>query len=234
VHTGASVEGATTGDDGVVVRATVDAAPLEVEADVVVVSIGRTPRTAGIGLEGSGVLVDPRGHIEVDAAMRTAVPGVYAVGDVVDSPALAHVAFAEAMVAVRDLLGEDPQPIDYGRVPWGIYCHPEVAFCGLTEEAARTAGHDVVTSVHRFAGNSRAQIMQEADGLVKVVATAGGVLLGVHIVGPWATEQLGAGYLAVNWEATVADLAPLVQPHPTLGELFGESVLALTGRALHG
>ena len=234
VHTGASVEGATTGDDGVVVRATVDAAPLEVEADVVVVSIGRTPRTAGIGLEGSGVVVGPRGHIEVDAAMRTAVPGVYAVGDVVDSPALAHVAFAEAMVAVRDLLGEDPQPIDYGRVPWGIYCHPEVAFCGLTEEAARAAGHEVVTSVHRFAGNSRAQIMQEADGLVKVVATAGGVLLGVHIVGPWATEQLGAGYLAVNWEATVADLAPLVQPHPTLGELFGESVLALTGRALHG
>ena len=139
-----------------------------ITADIVVVCVGRTPRSAGLGLDGAGVVVDGRGFVEVDGRMRTAVPGVYAIGDLAPTPALAHVAFAEAIVAIKDIGGEEPEPIDYARIPWGIYCHPEVAFCGPTEEAARAAGHDVVTSVHRFAGNSRAQIMGEADGLVKV------------------------------------------------------------------
>ncbi|MFM7061864.1 MAG: dihydrolipoyl dehydrogenase [Actinomycetes bacterium] len=234
VHTGVSVSGGSVTDTGVVVTYENDTGPATIEAEVVVVSVGRAPRSGGIGLEGSGIAVDGRGFVEVDGRMRTAVPGVYAIGDLAPTPALAHVAFAEAIVAIKDICGEEPEPIDYARVPWGIYCHPEVAFCGPTEEAARAAGHDVVTSVHRFAGNSRAQIMGEADGLVKIVANTDGVILGVHIVGPWATELLGPGYLAVNWEATVGDLAPLIQPHPTLGELFGESVLALTGRTLHG
>ena len=234
VHTGVTVQGGVVTDSGVEVTYSDGASTTVVAAEVVVVSVGRFPRSAGLGLEGSGVGIDGRGYVEVDGRMRTAVPGVYAVGDLVPTPALAHVAFAEAIVAIKEICGEEPDPIDYSRVPWGIYCHPEVAFCGPTEEAARAAGHDVVTSVHRFAGNSRAQIMGEADGLVKIVASADGVILGVHIVGPWATELLGPGYLAVNWEATVGDLASLIQPHPTLGELFGESVLALTGRALHG
>ena len=119
-------------------------------------------------------------------------------------------------------------------MPWGIYCHPEVAFSGLTEAVAVERGYDVVTSVHRFAGNSRALIMGETDGLVKIVAERDGPLLGVHIVGPWATELLAEGYLAVNWEATADDLGALIHPHPTLSELFGESALALTGRSLHG
>jgi dihydrolipoamide dehydrogenase len=158
---------------------------------------------------------------------------VYAAGDVVGTPALAHVGFAEAIVAIKTILGEDPLPIEYDKVPWGIYCHPEVAFSGLTEEVAKERGYDVVTSVHRFGGNSRAQIMGETEGLVKIVAERDGPYLGVHVVGPWATELLAEGYLAVNWEATAEDIGLLVHPHPTLSELFGESSLALTGRSLH-
>jgi len=233
VRNDVTVEGAEVGSDSVSVRLTQDNAQVALEADVVVVSIGRTPNTASCGLENSGIEINPQGYIQVDAAMQTTVAGVYAVGDVVATPQLAHVAFAEAIVAIKSILGETPRPIDYSRVPWGIYCHPEVAFCGPTEDAARAAGQDVVVSVHRFAGNARAQIMDQADGLVKVIANTDGVILGVHIVGPMATELLGPGYLAVNWEATVDDLSILIQPHPTLGELFGESVLALTGRSLH-
>ncbi len=206
----------------------------DLEVDVVIVSVGRRPRSEGIGLEGSGVEIDARGFVVVDDHLRTAVPGVYAVGDLVATPALAHVGFAEAIVAIRTILGEDVLPIDYDRVPWGIYCHPEVAFSGLTEQEANERGHDIVTSVHRFAGNSRALIIGEPDGMVKIVAERDGPILGVHIAGPWATELIGEGYLAVNWEATAADLGALIHPHPTLGELFGESALALTGRSLHG
>lgn len=206
----------------------------ELPVDKVILSVGRRPLSDGIGLEGSGVDVDRRGFITVDGLMRTAVPDVYAVGDVVPGPQLAHVAFAEAIVTIKTILGERVSPIEYDKVPWGIYSHPEVAFSGLTEQVARERGHDVVTSVHRFAGNGRALIIGEPDGLVKLVAEKDGPLLGVHIVGPWATELLAEGYLAVNWEATAHDLEMLVHPHPTLSELFGESALALTGRFLHG
>ncbi len=233
VHTGVRV-GAVRVGDGVTVPFEGPKGSQEVEVDRLVVSIGRRPRSEGIGLDGSGIEVDGRGYVVVDGAMRTTVPGVYAVGDVVATPALAHVGFAEAVVAIKDVLGESPTPLDYDKVPWGIYSHPEVAFAGLTEEAARERGHDVVTSVHRFSGNSRALIIGEPDGLVKIVAERDGPLLGVHIVGPWATELLAEGYLAVNWEATGADIGALIHPHPTLGELFGESALALTGRMLHG
>jgi dihydrolipoamide dehydrogenase len=204
------------------------------EVDKVVVSIGRRARSEGVGLESSGVDVDDRGFVVVDDHQRTTVPGVYAVGDLVAGPALAHVGFAEAIISIKTILGEDVVPLDHDKVPWGIYCHPEVAFSGLTEAAAKDRGYDVVTSVHRFAGNSRAVIMGEPDGLVKIVAEKDGPLLGVHIVGPWATELLAEGYLAVNWEATPDDLGALIHPHPTLSELFGESALALTGRSLHG
>jgi dihydrolipoamide dehydrogenase len=205
----------------------------QVVVDKVIVSIGRRPRSENINLEQSGVEVDDRGFISVDGLMRTTMPGIYAVGDVVDSPQLAHVGFAEAIVAVKTILGEPATPVDYGKVPWGIYCHPEVAFSGLTEEDARELGYDVVTSVHRFAGNSRALIIGEPDGLVKIVADREGPMLGVHIAGPWATELLQEGYLAVNWEATAAEVGAFIHPHPTLSELFGESALALTGRSLH-
>ena len=205
-----------------------------VVVDRVIVSIGRAPRTSGAGLEAAGIRLDAGGCVVVDDHQRASLPEVYAVGDVVASPQLAHVAFSEAIVAIKTILREDPAPINYDNVPWGIYSRPEVAFAGLTEEQARQRGHDVVTSLHRFAGNSRAVIIGETDGLAKIVAERDGPLLGVHIVGPWATELIAEGYLAVNWEATADEIAPLIHAHPTLSELFGESVLALTGRPLHG
>ena len=203
-----------------------------VVVDKVIVSIGRAPRTNG--LEGVGIRLDAAGCVVVDDHLRASLPEVYAVGDVVATPQLAHVGFSEAIVAVKTILREDPAPINYDNVPWGIYSRPEVAFAGLSEEQARQRGHDVVTALHRFAGNSRAVIIGETDGIAKIVADRSGQLLGVHIVGPWATELIAEGYLAVNWEATVDDIAPLIHAHPTLSELFGESVFALTGRLLHG
>lgn len=209
------------------------------DVDVVVVSVGRRPLSETLGLEGTAVQVSDRGHVEVDAWCRTAEPGVYAVGDLINTPALAHVAFAEGILVIQDILGESPLPIDYGRVPWCIYCHPEVAFVGHSEESAKAAGLDIVVSKHRYMGNGRALIVGEPEGMVKIIALkqpdgTGGQIIGVHMVGPWVTEQLGQGYLAVNWEATADEVGRLIQPHPTLSELFGESVLALTGRSLHG
>ena len=208
------------------------------EVDAVIVSIGRRPYADRLGLEGTAVKVDARGFVEVDEYCRTGEPGVYAIGDLINTPALAHVGYAEAILIVKHLLGEAPNPVAYDRVPWAIYCHPEVAFAGPSEEAARAAGHDVVVAKHQFRANSRAQILGEVDGLVKVIAKknadgTAGQILGVHMVGPWVTEQLSGGYLAVNWEATVAEVAEFIQPHPSLTELFGETVLSLTGRSLN-
>jgi dihydrolipoamide dehydrogenase len=235
VRTGVTVTGHEPSDGSTVVQ--VEGAE-PIKTDVVVVSVGRRPNTDDLGLDGTAVQVDERGFVQVDEYCRTGEQGVWAVGDCIATPALAHVGFAEAIVAIKDILGEQQVPVDYGAVPWGIYCRPEVAFAGHSEESAKEAGFDVVTSKPRYMGNSRAKIIGDTDGLVKVIAEkqpdgGAGRILGVHMVGPWVTEQLGQGYLAVNWQATVDEVAQFVQPHPTLSELFGESVLALTGRRLH-
>ncbi len=238
VHTGVTVHGHEPRPDrsGTVVSF---GEGKQVDVDLVVVAVGRRPRTEGLGLDAAGVELDDRGFVAVDGRCRTTVPGVWAVGDVVDSPQLAHTAFAEGMLVIGDICGDEPAPLDYHGTPWCIYCHPEVAFAGHTEQSAVDAGFDVVTSTHRYMGNGRAQILGETEGLVKVVAEkqsdgTGGRILGVHMAGPWVTEQLGQAYLAVNWEATVDDVAGLIQPHPTMSELFGEVALSLTGRSLHG
>ena len=238
VHTGVTVHGHEPRPDqsGTVVSF---GEGKQVDVDLVVVAVGRRPRTEGLRLDAAGVELDGRGYVAVDGRCRTAVPGVWAVGDVIDSPQLAHTAFAEGMLVIADICGEDPDPLDYHGTPWCIYCHPEVAFAGHTEQSAVEAGFEVVTSTHRYMGNGRAQILGETEGLVKVVAEkqadgTGGRILGVHMAGPWVTEQLGQAYLAVNWEATVDDVARLIQPHPTMSELFGEAALSLTGRSLHG
>ena len=231
VRTGVTVEGHEESNGQVTVKL---GDGETVTVDTVVVSVGRRPLTDGLGLDDTKVAVDERGFITVDSHQRTAEDGVYAVGDVVATPQLAHVGFAEAIVAVRDMLGEELEPVDYGKVPWCIYCHPEVAFAGMTEQAARDAGHDVTVSKHSFNSNSRAMIIGETEGLVKVIAAKNGAILGVHMVGPWVTEQLGEGWLSVNWEATPDDMGQLIHPHPTLSETFGETVLTLTGLGLHG
>ena len=206
--------------------------------DVVIMSIGRRAFSDALGLSGTAVKVDDRGFVAVDEYCQTGEPGVYAIGDLINTPQLAHVAYAEAILSIKHLRGENATPIMYDRVPWAIYCHPEVAWAGPSEEQARDAGHDVVVAKHQFRANSRAMILGEIDGLVKVIAkknadgTAGQVL-GVHMVWPWVTEQLAAGYLAVNWEASVDEIAEFVMPHPSLSELFGETILSLTGRSFN-
>jgi dihydrolipoamide dehydrogenase len=235
VRTGVKVTGHEPSDGGTVVN--VEGGD-PIKTDVVVVSVGRKPATADLGLDGTGVQIDDRGFVVVDELCRTGEERVWAVGDCIDTPQLAHVGFAEAIVAITDILGEPAVPVDYGRVPWGIYCQPEVAFAGHTEESAKEAGFDVVASKHRYSANSRAKIIGEQEGLVKVIAAKGpdgraGQVLGVHMVGPWVTEQLGQGYLAVNWEATIDEIAQFIQPHPTLSEAFGDTVLDMTGRRLH-
>jgi dihydrolipoamide dehydrogenase len=237
IVTGAMVEGHTPAADGSITTVWAGGQSWDVEA--IVVSVGRRPRTEDLVADDVGVLIDERGFVVTDEYQRTGAPGVWAVGDIVaGTPQLAHVGFAEAIVAVKGMLGEPVVPVDNGKVPWAIYCHPEVAFCGMTEAQAKAAGLDVVTKKDPFGGNSRAQIIGDTEGLVKIVAErradgSAGRILGVHMCGPWVTEQLSGGYLAVNWEAFPDEVAQFVQPHPSLSETFGETMLALTGRGLH-
>jgi dihydrolipoamide dehydrogenase len=236
IRTGVMVNGHTPTPAGGTTVSFGDGESLEV--DVVVVSVGRRPYADELGLQGTAVQVD-RGFVVVDELCRTGEPDVYAIGDLINTPQLAHVGYAEAIMVVKDILGEDPMPVMYDRVPWAIYCDPEVAWAGPGEEAAKAAGLDVLVGKHSFKANSRARILGTNDGMVKVIArrnadgTAGQVL-GVHMVVPWVTEQLSGGYLAVNWEATVDEVAAFIQPHPSLTELFGETMLSLTGRDFNG
>ena len=183
--------------------------------------------------------VTDRGFIEVDEYCRTGEPGVYAVGDIINTPQLAHVGYAEAILVIKHILGEEP---DAGRTTTGCRgrstATPRSRSSAPARRPPREAGHDVVVAKHQFRANSRAQILGELDGLVKIIAKknadgTAGQILGVHMVGPWVTEQLSGGYLAVNWEATVAEVAEFIQPHPSLTELFGETMLSLTGRSLN-
>ena len=236
IKTGVSVKGHTPNGSGGTVVSFGEGESLEVDA--VVVSVGRRPFADLLGLQGTAVKVTERGFIEVNEYCETAEAGVYAIGDIINTPQLAHVGYSEAILAVKRILGEPVAPVAYDRVPWAIYCHPEVAWAGHSEESAKAAGYDVVVGKHQFRANSRAMIVGETDGLVKVIAkknadgTAGQVL-GVQMVGPWVTEQLSGGYLAVNWEATVAEVAEFIQPHPSLSELFGETMLSMTGRSIN-
>ena len=235
VHTGVTVHGHRP--DGAMTAVSYGEGQ-SVTVDAVVVAVGRRPLSDGVLAAGTGVSVDRRGFVVVDDHMRTTADGVWAVGDVVDTPQLAHVGFAEGILAIRHILGEPAVPVDYSRVPWCIYSHPEVAYTGLTEAEARQRGIDVVVQKYPMGGNSRARIIGDIEGLVKIVAAreadgSTGRILGVHLVGPWVTEQLGQGYLAVNIGARPDEIARFIQPHPTLSESFGETVLALTGRGLH-
>jgi len=235
IRTGVKVTGHTPGPAGTAVH--LDGAD-DLEVDAVVVSVGRRPLSDDLVADGTGVEIDARGFVVVDEWCRTGADGVFAVGDVINTPGLAHIGFAEAILVVKQVLGEAAVPIDYAKVPWCVYTEPEVAFVGLTEAQAKEQGFDVVVSKHQWGGNGRALIVGDTDGVVKVIAEkqadgTAGKILGVHMAGPWITEQLGQGYLAVNWEATVDDVAALIQPHPSLTELFGETVLSLTGRSLN-
>ena len=235
IHAEARVGAVEATSNGVLVPFETPKGSEKIEVDQLLVAIGRRPVSEGMGLEAAGVEVSDRGFISVDTStMQTTRPGVYAIGDCVPTPGLAHVAYAEAVVAVQSVLGENPAPVDYGKVPWVVYTHPEVAWVGMTEAEARDAGHDVEVHKHSFAGNGRAMIVGDTEGLVKVVAARGGPILGLHLVGPWASELLHEGYLAVNWDALPSDVGSLIHAHPSLSEAIGETMITFSGRSLHG
>ena len=164
VKTGVKVTGHTPGETGTTLSIEGDD---DLEVDAVIVSVGRRPLSDSLGLDGTGVVVDERGFVEVDELCRTAVDGVWAAGDLIATPGLAHVGYAEAILIIKQLMGEEAIPVDYANVAWCIYCQPEVAFVGLSEQAAKDADYDVVAAKHRWGGNSRALIVDDTEGLVK-------------------------------------------------------------------
>ncbi len=199
----------------------------------VLMAAGRKPRTEGIGLEALGVAVE-RGLVRVSEYMETSVPGIYAIGDIVPGPALAHVASHEGIVAVEKIAGRRPHPVNYQAIPNCTYCHPQIASVGMTEAQARASGRAVKIGKFPFIANSKAGILGQGDGFVKAVADASsGEILGVHIIGVLATEQIAESVVARHFEATALELADVVHAHPTLAEATMEAMFATDGRSIH-
>nr|WP_209310720.1 dihydrolipoyl dehydrogenase [Streptomyces spiramenti] len=203
------------------------------EAEVLLVAIGRGPVSQGLGYEEQGVTVD-RGFVQVDGEMRTGVPTISAVGDLVPTLQLAHVGFAEGILVAERLAGLPVVPIDYDGVPRVTYCHPEVASVGLTEAKAKEKyGDDQVVSLkYNLGGNGKSKILKTA-GEIKLVQVKDGAVVGVHMVGDRMGEQIGEAQLIYNWEALPAEVAQLIHAHPTQNEALGEAHLALAGKPLH-
>ena len=205
---------------------------LSVEAEKVLMAAGRQPNVDGLGLEAVGVAYDRKG-IKVDERMATNVPNIFAVGDVVGGSMLAHVAMHQGVVAAENALGHAAR-MRYNAVPSCIFTRPEAASVGLTEEAARQQGYDVRVGRFPFNGNGKAIAQGEIEGMVKVVAEGKyGALLGLHIVGPHASDLILEGTLGLTLETTLDEIAETIHPHPTLSEAVGEAGLAALGRALH-
>ena len=212
--------------------------PGTVECSHLLVAVGRAPVTAAVGLENTKAVVD-RGFVGMDKFMRTAEPGLYAIGDIVRTPWLAHVASDEGIVAAEDAaqdLGKDvhPHPVNYARVPSCTYCDPEVGCVGLTEAQAREQGYDVQIGQFPFMPLAKANIIGEPHGFVKIVADKKyGEILGIHIIGPKATELVASSLVLLGGEYTVDELIHTMYPHPTLNEAFPEAARAVYGRALN-
>jgi dihydrolipoamide dehydrogenase len=191
--------------------------------------------TEGLGLEEVGVELDGQGFVRVQGAYRTTAPGIWAIGDVIHAqPMLAHVASEEAVRAVEDMAGQEVGPLDYDAVPRCTYSNPEVASFGLTEAQARERGHEVRVGRFPFSANSKALLLGEREGFVKVVTDAKhGEILGMHLVGPRVTELLPEGILGKRVEATIHEVAAAVHAHPTLAEAVREAALDALGRVVH-
>jgi dihydrolipoamide dehydrogenase len=204
-----------------------------VEAELLLVAVGRGPATDGLGYETQGVATD-RGFVLTDEHLRTNVEGVYAVGDIVPGLQLAHRGFAQGIFVAEHVAGLEPVPVDESTIPRVTYCDPEVASVGLDEATARsTYGEDgVETLTYDLAGNGKSQILR-TQGFVKLVRAKDGPVVGVHIVGARAGELIGEAQLIVGWDAFPEDVAPLLHAHPTQNEAVGEAHLALAGKALH-
>ncbi|RBW60658.1 dihydrolipoyl dehydrogenase [Phaeobacter gallaeciensis] len=203
-----------------------------IEADKVLIAIGRRPVTRGLGLDDLGVAVNARGFIEVDGAFQTSVPGIYAIGDCVPGPMLAHKAEEDGVACVETLAGQHGH-VDYNTVPGVVYTDPEVASVGLTEEALKEAGTDYFSGKFTFMANSRARSTGETDGAVKVLASPEGTILGAHICGAHGGDLIAELVLAMTKGATVEEVARTCHAHPALGEAVKEACLDALGRAIH-
>jgi dihydrolipoamide dehydrogenase len=235
VYVDTRVERVTKNDGGVevVARSSGGEKAETFRAEKILLAVGRKPLSENIGLEALGVETD-RGYIKVDRYMRTNVPNVYAIGDVVPTPWLAHVASAEGVVAVEHMAKGETRPLDYDQVPGCTYCSPEVASIGLTEAAARERGHDVVVGKFPFSAIGKARIVNETAGFVKIVAEKKyDEVLGVHIIGPKATELIAEAGAALKLEATSEELVRTIHAHPTLAEAIHEAAEAVSGHAIH-
>lgn len=227
---GVRFAGAEQNDSGVTVK-------LEsgetLEADLLLVAVGRGPNTANLGYEEAGVALD-RGFVTTDERLRTSVPNVYAVGDIVPGLQLAHRGFAQGIFVAEQIAGLEPLPIIESGIPRVTYCDPEVASVGLTEAQAREVhGADgVETQEFNLAGNGKSQILGTA-GAIKLVRAKDGPVIGIHMIGARVGELIGESQLIVNWEAYPEDVANLIHAHPTQNEALGEAHLALAGKPLH-
>jgi len=205
-----------------------------IKAEKLLVAVGRQPLSEGIGLAKLGIATE-RGYIKIDAHCRTSVPNVFAIGDVVPTPWLAHVASAEGIVAVETMAGAQTYPLNYDQIPGCTYCHPEIGSIGLSEAKARERGHDVVIGKFPFSAIGKARVLNDTEGFVKIVSEKKyGEVLGVHVIGPSATELIAEAGAAMKLEATAQDLVRTVHAHPTLAEAIHEAAEeAAEGHAIH-
>jgi dihydrolipoamide dehydrogenase len=229
LKTGVKVSAVKPGGPGAIVETSEG----RLEAEQVLMAVGRGARTAGIGLEAVGVQLE-RGFVKVSPTLETSVKGIYAVGDMAGPPLLAHKAMAEGVVAAEAIAGRRPHPLDYDNVPSCTYCRPQVASIGLSEARAKENGREVMVGKFPFTASGKAVALGETDGFVKVVADkASGEILGVHIVGPEATEIIHEFAVGRTLEATVEEIMHTIHAHPTLSEAALEATLAALGQAIH-
>ena len=233
-HTGAKVDKVEKSKTGVTVTITVDGKQQKIEAEKILIAIGRKPRTQNIGLERTKIKPE-REFIKTDSWMQTEEPGVYAIGDIVlGTPQLAHVGAMEGLVAVAKIAGKPAKPINRERIPGATYCHPEIGSVGLTETQAREAGYNVKIGKFPFTANSRASIVGQHEGFIKIVSDSDyGEILGVHIIGPQATELIAEAVAAMELEATVEDLVWTIHAHPTLAEAMLDASNSVYGMAIN-
>jgi dihydrolipoamide dehydrogenase len=228
-----SATGVEPAGDGLRVTLDANGQTDHVTCDVVLVAVGRRPYAEGLGLQEIGVALDEKGRIGVDRRFATNVPGVFAIGDVIAGPMLAHKAEEEGVAAVEMMAGQ-PGHVNYDAVPNIVYTWPELASVGCSEEEARRRGHELRVGSFPFAANGRARCMDETDGSIKIVADAAtDRVLGVHILGPRASDLIAEAALAIEFAASAEDVARSVHAHPTLPEAMKEAALAVGGRALH-
>jgi dihydrolipoamide dehydrogenase len=225
---GAKYESLTQDDNGVTL--TLEGGET-IQAECVLVAVGRGPRSEGFGFEEQGITLD-RGFVPTDERLRTNVQGVYAVGDLVPGLQLAHRGFAHGIFVAEEIAGLNPLPVVDSGIPRVTYCDPEVASVGLTEAQARERHGEIETYEYNLAGNGRSKILQTA-GLVKFVREKDGPIVGVHMIGARMGEQVGEASLIVNWDAYPEDVAQFIHAHPTQSETLGEAALALSGKPLH-